>query len=252
MSQEFDTSFVKILGLANFLEQQGRLDENLGTLAALAAEVLASRNCSIMLLREERGTSCMKIFASHGYLPPVAFTERARHREGIAGQVAASGEALLVPDIRQSPYADRARWPDKDARGFISAPIFIGREVLGVININTPLDGRTYGEKDLQLLVLVALMVGKSIQVVQLQNLLKSRFAQQALLHSAQDAMDQSLALAVQNPAKTARIVGKAFYREMNQAGFADDHIIQAATEIISLLSQKLRKHSRRRDKNPS
>ncbi|WP_305042609.1 GAF domain-containing protein [Geoalkalibacter sp.] len=253
MPANADASFVKLLGVASFLEQRGRLDESLGELAAQAAEVLDSRNCSIMLFRDEEGRDPrMKIFASHGYLPQAAFAETTRHKEGIAGQVAAGGKALLVSDILDSPFAGQARWPENQSRGFLCAPIFIGSQVLGVINVNTPLDGRTYDDKDLQLLTTVALLVGKSIQVVQLQNLLRSRFAQQALLLSAQDAMDQSLALAVKNPAKTARIVGKAFYREMNQAGFADDHIIQAATEIIALLGQKIRKHSRRRQTQPT
>ncbi|WP_305044568.1 GAF domain-containing protein [Geoalkalibacter sp.] len=251
MSANVETSFVKLLGLASFLEQQGHLEERLAELAALAAEILGSHNCSIMLLRDDDGRDPrMRIFASHGYLPPAAFAESARHKEGIAGQVAASGKALLVSDILASPYAPHARWPEKKNRGFLCAPIFIGSQVLGVINVNSPLDDRIYDEKDLQLLVTVALLVGKSIQVVQLQNLLRSRFAQQALLNQARKTVDDAWIARGQDPRKAARIVGKAFYREMHDAGFSDDHIIQAATEIISLLGQKIRKHSRRRDPN--
>lgn len=249
----FDSSIIKLVGLANFLEQKSNLDESLNEMAAMAANLLDSENCSIMLFREDEGENpTMKIFASHGYLPPLAYTEKARHKEGIAGYVAATGQALLVDDIEKSPYAPKARWPERQHKGFLSAPVFIGKKVLGVINVNTPIDDRIYSEKDLYLLTTVALVVGKSIQVVQLQNLMKSRFAQLALLQEAHMAVEDSMVQAGQNPARLAKVVGKAFYQEMHKAGFGDDHIINAATEVISILSQKIKKHRHRLDQTTS
>lgn len=240
-------SFVKLIGLTTFLEQQSNLEKSLGQFAAMAASLVGSENCSIMLFKEGNSKSpVMKIFASHGYLPPVAFTESARHKEGIAGHVAATGEALLVKDIEDSPFAPKARWPERKNKGFLSAPIFIGHKVLGVINVNSPKDLRTYSEKDLHLLTCIALMVGKSIQVVQLQNILKSRFTQQALLQEARSAVETSIGETAKNPGKMASIVGKAFYREMKHAGFNDEAIIHAATEVISMLTQNVKRHSRR------
>ncbi|SHI51292.1 GAF domain-containing protein [Malonomonas rubra DSM 5091] len=240
-------SFVKLMGLATFLEQKTDLDQNLGQLAAMAANILNSENCSIMLFKEDDSNDpIMKIFASHGYLPPVAFTEIARHKEGIAGHVAATGEAVLVSNIEKSPYASKARWPDRNNKGFLSAPIFIGQKVLGVINVNTPKDHRIYNEKDLYLLSSTALVVGKSIQVVQLQNILKSRFTQQALIQEARATVGNSISETARNPSKMARTIGKAFYREMNNIGFNDEAIIQAATEVISMLGENVKRHSRR------
>jgi signal transduction protein with GAF and PtsI domain len=217
----------------------------------MAADLLTSQNCSIMLFRDDSPRDPrMKIFASHGYLPPAAYSENARHREGIAGHVAATGEALLVADIEKSPYASKARWPDRSSKGFLSAPIFIGGKVLGVINVNSPLDERRYTERDLYLLTCIALVVGKSIQVVQLQSILKSRFAQHALMQQTRANVSESLAQTAQNPGKLARMVGKSFYREMSQAGFSDEAIIKAATEVISLLGRKVAKHDRRLEKS--
>ena len=246
-----EISFVSLIGLSSFLEQQADLDSSLNELAAMAAKLLNSKNCSIMLFREsERDNPRMKIFASHGYLPADAYTETARHKEGIAGHVAASGEALLIADIEKSPYASKARWPQNRHKSFLSAPIFIGRRVLGVININAPVDERNYTDKDLYLLTCIALVVGKSIQVVQLQNLLKSRFAQHAFLQQALATVTPSVESIAQNPDRLARIVGKTFYRELNQAGFSDESIIKVATEIISLLGQRVRKHRSRMSKD--
>lgn len=245
----FDATIIKLVGLANFLEQQDRLEESLGAIAAMAASLLNSQNCSIMLLREDDDNEpVMKIFASHGYLPPDAFTEKARHKEGIAGQVAATGQALLVQDISDSPFAPKARWPERQHKGFLSAPAFIGQKVCGVINVNTPLDERRYTEKDLYLLTTVALIVGKSIQIAHLQGLVKSRFAQLAFRQEAQMAVEHSIAQAALHPARMARVFGKAFYQEMHRAGLADDQIISAATEVISLLGEKLHKRMKPRE----
>ena len=246
---DFDTSIIKLVGLTNFLEQQTDQEESLNQLAALAAAMLESENCSIMLLKEEEsGDEIMKVFASHGYLPQVAYTEKAKHRQGIAGQVTASGKGLLVNDIESSPYAAKARWPERKHKGFMAAPIFIGPKVLGVINVNTPNDERKYMDKDLFILSTVALVVGKSIQVVQLQNLLKSRFTQIAMVQEAKGIVSNALLQVPQNPARMSKALGKAFYQEMHKAGFGDDHIVSAATEVIGLLGEKLERHQRRRE----
>lgn len=245
----FDTSILKLVGIANFLEQQVDQNESLNEMAAMAANLLESENCSIMLLKQGEGSDpIMKIYASHGYLPAVAYTEKARHKEGIAGKVTATGEGLLVNDIQNSPYAANARWPDRKHKGFVAAPIFIGQKVLGVVNVNTPSDDRIYTSHDLYQLMTIALVVGKSIQVFQLQKLMKSRFAQLALLQDAQNTVSESVMQSVQEPARMSKIFGKAFYREMHKAGFADEQIINAATEVISILGDKLEQHQKRRD----
>lgn len=243
----FDTSILKLVGLANFLEQETAQEDSLNQMAAMSATLLESKNCSIMLLKEEEGNDpVMKVFASHGYLPSVAYTEKARHKEGIAGRVTATGEPLLINDIQNSPYASNARWPDRQHKGFVAAPIFIGEKVLGVVNVNTPSDNRLYTSHDLYQLMTIALVVGKSIQVFQLQKLMKSRFAQLALLQDAKNTVSKSVIEAAQNPARMSKAFGKAFYREMHKAGFPDEQIISAATEVIGSLGDKLQKHKKR------
>ena len=48
---------------------------------------------------------------------------------------------------------------------------------------------------------------------------------------------------------KVAKLLAKTFYHEMSMAGFGPDHMITTATEIISLLSEKLQKHRDRMDR---
>lgn len=240
--------FVNLVGMSTFLEQQSNLDDSLSDFVAMAANILNTGNCSIMLFNEgdKAGDFRLRVFAKTGYLPDNAFLEAAKVSEGIAGRVAATGEALLVEDITASPYHPLARAPENPSKCFISVPVLINTKVIGVMNISNPRDGRCFAIDDLTVATFVALLAGKSIQVAQLQNILKSRFAQMAISREAKDVVSGSVSQLAQDPARLAKIAAKTFYREMTRAGLGTDHILNAATEIVSLLGDNLRKHKKR------
>lgn len=240
--------FVKLVGISAFLEQQADLDESLNGFVAMAANILNSGNCSLMLFREGEGTGDfrLRLFAATGPLPEAAIREAAKVNEGIAGRVAATGEAILVEDITNSPYLPLARTPEARNKCFISVPVMVNSKVVGVLNVSNPKDGRCFNGDDLVLATSVALLAGKSIQVVQLQNLLRSRFAQVALSRDTKEIVAEKVTEFHHDPARLAKIAAKTFYREMTRAGLGSDHILNAATEIVSLLGDSLKKHKRR------
>ena len=242
-----ETLLDRLHQLAGFSDSQGSLDEQLSALATLAAASLDAAQCSIMLYAESAAQLRLRVCASHGLLPDAAFAERVAHGEGIAGHVAASGIALLVEDISASPFATLARHDARVGHSLMAAPVCVDGKSIGVINVTQPhQEGRVFTPSDLSMLKIVALFVGKSIQVVQLQNLLNSRFAQIALAQEAEKAIGGVMLAQAYDTDKMARIVAKSFFREMTQAGFGARQIIQAASEIISQLSGSLNKHSKR------
>lgn len=245
--------FVKLVGISSFLEQQEDLDESLNDFAAMAANILNIDNCSIMLFREgdKAGDFRLRVFAKTGHLPEVAFREAVKVNDGIAGRVAATGQALLVEDITRSPYLPLARAPEGNSKCFISVPVLIGTKVVGVINLSNPRDGRCFSGDDLALASFLALLVGKSIQVVQLQNVLRSRFAQMAISRETKSLVAGKVTEFYQDPARLARVAAKTFYREMTRAGLGTGHILNAATEIVGLLGDNLKKHKRRLGETP-
>ncbi|WP_313950835.1 GAF domain-containing protein [Accumulibacter sp.] len=241
-----DDSLIKLQDLASFMEE-GSFDDNVKKLAAMSAKVLHAENCSLMLLTDdEMENLCLRVCAAFGPLPAAAYKEAIHAGEGIAGRVIATGKALLIEDIDQSEFAQWARRSDDPRKSLISSPISINGRIIGVVNISGHLDGRPFNRNDLNLLDLVALFVGKAIQVVQLQNALKSRFAQLALMQFAEKDIGSALASAVQNPDQVAKILAKSFYKEMTRAGFGSSQIINAASEIVGQLSGSLSRHSKR------
>ena len=233
--------------LTSFLESDGNLDNNLQQLAAMAAKILHAENCSIMLMSEgEFEELRLRVCANFGELPAKAYQESIKKGDGISGHVIATGKSLLIEDIDNSEFAKWARRTNDPRKSMLSSPVLINGKIIGVINVNAPQMKRLFNLDDLNLLDIVALFIGKSIQVIQLQSVLKSRFAQLALIDETQKRVGDALVNTAQNPDKVAKIVAKSFYREMAKAGFGSAQIINAASEIISELSRNLQKHSKR------
>lgn len=235
----------KLMNLNEFLEQQESPDECLRQLIRQASELMDVEKCSVMLFRDgaDDGGQRLRIFASHGILPDRAYEERAQLREGVAGHVAATGKPLLVNDILSSPFRSMARRPQSSYPGFVSVPVMIGGKVVGVMNLSDATDQRTFDTVDLNMATFVALMVGKSLHVIQLQNLLKSRFAQIAIARETKQIARKAISADDFDPGKVALILARSFYREMIRNGFNSDHIITAASEIIAQLTDELRSH---------
>jgi signal transduction protein with GAF and PtsI domain len=248
MINNYQDSFIKLVGLTTFLEQQTSLDDSLNELAAMSANILDVQNCSIMLFQNEETTKDfrLRVFAKFGPLPSIAYHEAVKVNEGIAGRVAASGQPLLVQDITKSPFLPLARRPGEPNKCFVVVPIVIGCKVIGIINFSNPSYDRCLDLDDLNQANFVALLVGKSIQVVQLQNILKSNFLQYSIARETKNLVNNSITAISKDPGKLAKIVAKTFYRELTKAGFETRHIIAAATEIITLLNLTLNKHKKR------
>lgn len=236
-----ETVLLRLQDLSRVLDFSRGLQESLQQMAATAARILNARRCSIMLLdeHEERDVR-LRVFASHGELPEAAFRETTRAGEGIAGHVLASGTPLLVEDIARSEFVRVARRLAEGGRSLISAPIVIDGHIIGVINVSDPHAPRPFNLDDLHLLEVVALFIGKSIQVVQLQGVLNSRFAQMALAREAETNVSGAVAALGQNPNQLAKILAKSFFKEMIRAGFTASQIIHAASEIITQLNAHL------------
>lgn len=238
-----DSFISELIDLSSFVESQDSLDASLRKIAAMVAHLLRVQNCSIMLLKQSQADqpANLRVLAHHGFLPDEAYDTVVTTGEGIAGTVASTGEPLLISEIRHSPFAISARRPVKDRdNGFISCPLMIADQVIGVMNISTPEDNRILGQEDLTMVNMIALLVSKSIHVFQLQHLLRSNFIQLALARESNTSPQKAVNQIVTNGHEMAKLLAKSFFKEMQQAGFGDDHIITAATEVIGLLNSDL------------
>lgn len=242
-----------LIGLGDFLESHVDLEESLRELAEKAADILNAQNCSIMLFKECEGEEGhkLKISAHYGTLPDEAFEECMDLHQGISGHVAATGMPLLVEDIDRSEFASVARRHYLGG-SFISAPITINRKVIGVIHVNTHRQNKIFDRGDLTLLTVLAMLTAKTIHLIQVQKLMLSRYAIYAMAEKNKEELarySKMISTAGQDLDTVVKLLAKTFYREMSKAGFGPDHIIDAASEIISLLNESVAKHKKRRER---
>jgi L-methionine (R)-S-oxide reductase len=242
-----DKQLMRLQDLQQFLAS-GSLEDSLQQQARQTARLIGAETCSIMLLNSGSGQDLrMGVCARHGTLPDAALHASIGKGEGICGRVLASGRSLLVTDIRRSEFAPLARRPDSAAASLMSSPIWIDGKIVGVVNLSGALAGPAFSDTDLHLLDVIALFIGKSIQVVQLQHLLDSRFAQMALLRDARERVGSSVRTAYRHPGDAARILARSFFKEMTKAGFESGQIVSAATELIEQLNNQLQRNGQGR-----
>lgn len=242
---ERENLLMRLQDLSQFFNGDS-LDDNLSRQTELTARLVGAETCSVMLLNGEPGRDLrLTVCAHYGPLADAARSASVGPGEGIAGRVLDSGRSLLVEDIALSSYAPLARRAGSAGRSLMIAPISIDGRIIGMLCASAAIGKPAFSAADLHMLDVIALFVGKSIQVVQLQRIIESRFLQLALLQDAK-AHSDNLASAYRQPDQMARLLAKSLYREMAKAGFDSAQIISAATEIIDQLNHNLQRHSER------
>ncbi|MBI4827420.1 MAG: sigma 54-interacting transcriptional regulator [Nitrospinae bacterium] len=125
-------------------------DTMLSVIVLAAMRVMKAR-ASSLLLRDERSTR-LRFHICAGEKSEQVKRFEVEQGEGIAGWVAQTGKARLVPDVRQEPL-----WSPKVARavGFettslAAAPLLVGDQVIGVLEVIDREDGAPLTEEDLE------------------------------------------------------------------------------------------------------
>ena len=238
--------------LALFVRSGEDLPAHLRELADLAASATDAAACSVMLLSAGADDAPrLKLWCATEDLPPAAWEQKPGRGEGIAGRVLESAAPLLIPDIGRSEFAALAHRRAARGASFICAPIVVGRHVIGVMNLSSRAGAPPFDEDDLQVAEIVAALIGKSVQVERLQTLIRSRVAHLSLAREEKQVVAR-LTDGAAPPARVARLLAKSFFRDLSAAGFEPGQIIDAASEIIALVSADLRRHKQRRARESS
>ncbi len=231
--------------LAELLTSEEDLESNLDDVARLAAEAVGAATCSTMLITEGERAPRLKLWASTEKLPDEAWKEEESIVETIAGLVLFSGEPVLIEDISRSEYAALGRRRLGQGPSCIVVPIPVGGEPIGIMSLTSPPERSAFTTADLTFARIVAALIGKSVQVTRLQTLVRSRVAQLTLARQ-----EKEVALSLTNgslpPARLAKMLAKAFYKDLAAAGFNVGQIVEAASEIIAQISTDVVRHKTR------
>ena len=218
--------------LASLPETPSCLDTHLRQLASAAARLLGAERCTFVWLHDEHSApDADAAFTSD--------TQPTPHDDAVFKRVVVDNQLHSTPGSRAFDGLEAQHG------SALSAPVRGSGRVIGVVHVSRPKDKPGFDHEDVWMLNIVTVYIGKSLQTVQLQNILQSRLAQIALAQSVDDTVGKVLA-AVPHPGRLVKILARSFYREMTKAGFGANEIINAASQIIGELSASLQRHAKR------
>ena len=140
------------------------LDEMLGIVSEMAAQIMDASVCHVYLLDEasstlQRPTGNGTGLSDHPRLPL---------NEGIIGRVAASGMPAFIPDLSNEPRYEEQEWAQKAGLvSLLSVPLSVRDRVIGVLNCYAD-ERREFSEKERTLLLTLANQTALAIENAQL------------------------------------------------------------------------------------
>ncbi|HQK93855.1 MAG TPA: sensor domain-containing diguanylate cyclase [Armatimonadota bacterium] len=139
------------------------LQEILDLIVDQASKMAGTERCSLMLLDDQ--TQTLRIRAAKGLPEEVIESAEVRLGEGVCGHVAATGEPLLITDIRRDPrFAPGERHECYNGPSLLSVPLKFRGSVTGVLNLSNKTDGARFSPADEELLCLLASQAAVAIE----------------------------------------------------------------------------------------
>jgi two-component sensor histidine kinase len=112
------------------------LDEMLGVVTGMAARVMDAKATSLRLLDEATGQLVLR--ATHNTDPTGRQFSSIAVGQGIVGQVAASGQPIIVPDVREDDrYLNRALAEREGLVSLLSVPLVVRDRIVGIFSCYT-------------------------------------------------------------------------------------------------------------------
>jgi putative nucleotidyltransferase with HDIG domain len=126
------------------------LDDVLETIVTKVSSALKSELCSLLLYDKDEDALLIK--TSCGLDQRAIQNTRIKRGEDISGWVFEQGEAVLVKNIENDPRFQRTNQEKYYTASFMSIPLKINDDVIGVINISNKKDHTIFTEDDLRFL----------------------------------------------------------------------------------------------------
>jgi signal transduction histidine kinase/putative methionine-R-sulfoxide reductase with GAF domain len=117
---------------------------------------------SLVLVDPDRGD--LFVASAVGLSPQGVAGRRTTLRSGVAGAVAAWGRPIRVDNIETDRRFRRLNHPQYHTKSLLCVPLRVEGEVVGVINVNNKVNGESFDDDDLALLVMLTERVSSAIE----------------------------------------------------------------------------------------
>lgn len=166
-----------------------RLDEVLQIIVDRVCAVLELEICSVLLVDKESGS--LKIRFSRGLDKEIIENTKIKFGEPISGWVAEHKQPVLVADIETDPRFGKRNQEKYYTHSFISVPLVIKDEVIGVVNANNKRSKLPFTEDDFRFIKGIGNEAAIAVENAQLYSSLEDTYLRTVMaLTSAIDARD--------------------------------------------------------------
>jgi signal transduction histidine kinase/CheY-like chemotaxis protein len=164
-TKELENLVGKLHTLSEMTELVSRIPNINEVLQIVLRRTMSSVNAkigSIMLIDEE--SQFLTIATSEGLDESLMNKTRVVLGEGIAGQVAQSGETLLVEDVTQDVRFQKINDPKYETGSFICMPLRSHNRVMGVLNLSKKGNKKLFSESDVSFLTTLLGHIGFALE----------------------------------------------------------------------------------------
>jgi signal transduction histidine kinase/DNA-binding response OmpR family regulator len=190
----------------NLLATTLELREALTSILSLAIDVIGAKMGSVMILDPEKQE--LYIGASCGLEDSVVQSTHMKLGSSISGHVAQTGRALMIEDIEKDPRFARINRQKYESKSLISVPLIYKDQIFGVINLNNKLNGKSFTQDDLSMLVSIGLPAAVAIDRVNIIAEKTRTINELTVLHRLAEKVSM-----LDDPAK----IGQATYEGLKQ-----------------------------------
>ncbi|MCL2335060.1 MAG: GAF domain-containing protein [Endomicrobia bacterium] len=171
-SLDLDNLLVMLVGLHEFgMTATGIIskEELAESVINVACKLIRSEAASLMLI--DKDDNELYIAASRGFPAEIAQTVRIKIGDGIAGKVAHTGKPIFVEDIESDIRFLKTNTPHRyDSKSFICVPLRVKNNVVGVLNINATREIRSFEDRDVRLMTILADQAAMTLENIELYN----------------------------------------------------------------------------------
>ncbi|MDR1452816.1 MAG: sigma 54-interacting transcriptional regulator [Candidatus Margulisbacteria bacterium] len=143
------------------------LQDILNTILDILSRKMGMTRGTVTLLKPY--TDDLIIEAAHGLSYDAKQRGHYKLGEGITGKVAASGKPMIISNISDEPrFLNKTKTRselDKQNISFICVPIKVGKETIGVLNVDKLFQKDIALDEDLRLLMIISSMLGQAVKI---------------------------------------------------------------------------------------
>lgn len=160
----------KLNALTNALLTIFDMDLLLKVAGKKIADLMEAEKCSLMLLKDNK----LLIKSAHGIDEDIIKKVRVKVGDGVAGWVVEKGKPLMIADIDKDPRFRSKKNRKYKSKSFLSVPIKVNGQAIGVLNVTNRRNNKAFSAKDLNLLEILATSIVLAIQNIEFVEKLKN------------------------------------------------------------------------------